>query len=47
MLRRGGGGAAKYKARNQVHIFYMIKCTEDFKVTLHTHLVHPVILTQT
>ena len=35
---------AIYKKRKHVQIFCMIKCTEDFEVTLHTHLEHPFII---
>ena len=37
-------GTTKYKTRNQVQIFCMLNCTEDFKVTLHTHLAHPFVI---
>ena len=37
-------GETKYKTRNQMQIFRMIKCIKDFKVTLHTHLAHRFII---
>ena len=30
--------------RNQVQILYIIKCIEDLKVTLPTHVAHPIII---
>ena len=40
----GGGEGTKYKTRNQEKIFCIIKCIEDFKVTLHIHVLHPFII---
>ena len=33
----------EYTTRNQVQIFFVIKCIEASQVTLATHLAHPFI----